>query len=233
VSEQKTFSSPRQIKGNKVNQGNGGFRKPKLIFEKHKNSSSVYSISDSKTEKRLPKVVLTPKIFKDSASIHELCAKYGISREEYIEIIGEYEYIKGNSKEVRTENVARAYSISLNMFRGLDSKFTMRKYITLEEFVRFYLVVISKKAGFVESFEFILNYLGVSSVDQLRVVQFKETSALSALFNEKISRIIQLFQKNKKLTSLLANNTIKNLQKSGISLQDLKTLISLIASSLN
>ena len=145
----------------------------------------------------------------------------------------DYTYIKGKNKKILVEDISKAYNLNTSLFKGLGNLVNYAKSLTWSDFIKFYSIVQVKRSNFFENLQFIFNYLGILTADQLKSIELPKLNILNGLFVEKFEKILRILLENLDVISIISEESCKILQDKGIMNQDLRVLINLIITSNN
>lgn len=219
------FDSYKQIfpgsLGRKVQEGTGGFRKSKRMLEKIENSRASLSHSPSRLTENQNKSTLKLGV-KEICNIDEICVKYALTRPEFINMLSDFTFFKGTQQCLQVDTLAKAYSVNLNTFKGVGVDNKLKKIISWEEFVKFYVVIVIKKGNYSDLLEFIVKYLGADTENSESIKELLESSDI---YTAKLAKIAIAAQDNKDCDM----NLTRFLQDSKITLSDLRVITTAIA----
>jgi hypothetical protein len=215
----------------KLKEGAGGFRKPHLLFEKTRNYISAGFTSRNPSEKALKQSLpITRSIMKEIISSDQICSKYLLTKQEFINLLSDYNYLREDQGHLVKKIVCKNYNISLKTLKGIDPSMNSNKYLTWEEFVKFYVIFVLKKGILVDLVEFVVNVFEHSenSFDINKVAQY--VNLCNQAKNKKIDKIMShILEKNEK--SCLSTDIPKLIQDEKLTIVDLRLLVNLIIKS--
>lgn len=221
------------ITGKKIKEGPGGFRKPYLYFDKNKKIPNSQRVSIHFDTKKFNTGSISPGILKEIHKIDEICLKYSMTRQEFTDMVSDYTFIKGNNEFIDIESISNAYFINPKIFKGIDKKFSYKKSMNWEDFVKFYSIVVLKRSSFSENLNFLFNYLDIDTVDKLKSIEIAKLPIQNGLFISKFGKIQKKFKQASSPASLASQESCEYLQDEGLTIYDLRILLSLIFSSNN
>lgn len=219
--------------GKKIKEGPGGFRKVNLLFEKRKYSNSPTPIKERSQELASRSSFSPPKINqKELIEYEEICVKNKLTKQEFVNIVGHFNHLKEKYGRVWIESVAEMYCVSIKVVFAVNGESTSE--LDIEQFLKFYIIVILKRAEFEELVKFIKNLWEIENNCESLLLT-SPLASKSQNFYEKAYSTINLlkktgvFQPNPNLTF---DTLIISLQDSGVSIYDLRLIVMLLIKSL-
>lgn len=165
--------------------------------------------------------------YKCVENIDDICLKNSITREEYKTMINNYKFLKGNKRFLSVHTVAKAFSMSPSIFKGLSDKRLIPKTLSWPEFLMFYVTVHLQRRNFSENLKFLTNCLIIPS----STISLPDSTSQNLYFTTILNKILSFFQSNPSFLTLPPTDSSKlfQSQNENISNADLKLLISYLS----
>ena len=220
------------LQGKKVKEGAGGFKKPQLLFEKTRNCiSPVDSLSKSPEKPIKKSVSATRNSFKETFHLDSICIKHSLIKEEFVNMLSDFTFLSDSQSKPLIKTLLKAYNVNFEIIQAIDPGLAYKKDINWEEFTKFYVIIVLNRGNYLDLTDFIIKYFKLSTGFSNSAHNLQRLKLNNEVFAEKIKKILDVLSKCAEDSASLKLDLSKLIQDSGVSLYDLRILVSLIVKS--